>query len=269
MPFKDILLKARNYTIKHSPEILTGIGIASMFSSTILAIKSTPKARTLILEYEEQKEANHEYTELVENENYGVYKTNMFEKVKVTWKEYVPSILLGVSGAACIIGANRINAKKNAVLTAAYAISETTLSKYRDKVIDKLGTSEEKNIRKEVAAEVKEDKTVNKNIEKADFKVVDGYSGLEMPKGITFNDVEKVVNKLNKTMNFDDYVNLCDWYDELGFKNIPKCAENTGWRLDVTGLIEIEKEASLNESDEPVLVINFITKPMQAIDNWG
>ena len=269
MSFKDILLKARNYTIKHSPEILTGIGITSMFSSTVLAIKSTPKARTLILEYEEQKEANHEFTELIEDENYGVYKTNSLEKVKITWKEYIPSILLAVSGATCIIGANRINAKRNAVLTAAYAISETTLSKYRDKVIDRIGAQEEKAIRKQVATEVKEDKKVNKNIEDAKFKVIDGYSGLEMPKGITFNDVEKVVNKLNKTMNFEDYVNLCDWYDELGFKNIPKCAENTGWRLDITGLIEIEKEASLNDLDEPVLVVNFLTKPMQAIENWG
>lgn len=35
-------------TIKHSPEILTGIGIAGMVSTTVLAVKATPKALLLI-----------------------------------------------------------------------------------------------------------------------------------------------------------------------------------------------------------------------------
>ena len=29
---------------KHSPEILTGIGIAGMISATVMAVKATPKA---------------------------------------------------------------------------------------------------------------------------------------------------------------------------------------------------------------------------------
>ena len=33
---------------RHSPEILTGIGIAGMVTTTILAVKATPKAIKLI-----------------------------------------------------------------------------------------------------------------------------------------------------------------------------------------------------------------------------
>ena len=268
MSFNDILLKARNFTIKHSPEILTGLGIMSMISSTALAIKATPKAKQLITEYETLKEENNEFTEVIEDENYGVYKTNMMEKVKITWKEYVPTILTGLSGTAMILGANGINKKRNMALSAAYTISERTFTKYRDKVAEKIGEKEEKVVKQQTDKEIQKETDV-KLLPNARFKIVDGYSGLEMPRNLTYNDVERVVNKLNKTMNFDDYVNLCDWYDELGFKNIPKCAENAGWRLDITGLIEIEKEAGLNELDEPVLIVNFVTKPMQNIDNWG
>lgn len=34
-------------TIKHSPEILTGIGIAGMVTTTVMAVRATPKALKL------------------------------------------------------------------------------------------------------------------------------------------------------------------------------------------------------------------------------
>ena len=40
---------------KHSPEILTGIGIGGMIVSTVLAVQSTPKAMRLIEEERERK----------------------------------------------------------------------------------------------------------------------------------------------------------------------------------------------------------------------
>ena len=41
---------------KHSPEILTGIGIAGMIGTTVLAVKATPKALRLIEERREELE---------------------------------------------------------------------------------------------------------------------------------------------------------------------------------------------------------------------
>ena len=35
-------------TIKHSPEILTGIGIAGMVTTTVMAVRATPKALDLL-----------------------------------------------------------------------------------------------------------------------------------------------------------------------------------------------------------------------------
>ena len=40
----------KTFTKKHSPEILTGIGIAGMVTTTVLAVKATPKALRLIEE---------------------------------------------------------------------------------------------------------------------------------------------------------------------------------------------------------------------------
>ena len=39
---------------KHSPEILTGIGIAGMITTTVMAVKATPKALILLEEKKDQ-----------------------------------------------------------------------------------------------------------------------------------------------------------------------------------------------------------------------
>ena len=42
--FKD----TKKTFVKHSPEILTGVGIAGMITTTVLAVRATPKAMQLI-----------------------------------------------------------------------------------------------------------------------------------------------------------------------------------------------------------------------------
>ena len=39
---------------KHSPEILTGIGIAGMITTTVMAVKATPKALILLEEKKDE-----------------------------------------------------------------------------------------------------------------------------------------------------------------------------------------------------------------------
>ncbi len=51
--FSGIAKKIRSY----SPEILIGAGISGMISSTVMAVKTTPKAMTLIKE--KKKELNY------------------------------------------------------------------------------------------------------------------------------------------------------------------------------------------------------------------
>ena len=45
-----IIRSVRTSMQKHSPEILTGVGIAGMITTTILAVRATPKALVLIEE---------------------------------------------------------------------------------------------------------------------------------------------------------------------------------------------------------------------------
>ena len=44
-----------NFTSKHAPEILTGLGIVGMTATTVLAVQATPKALKIL----EKKGANN------------------------------------------------------------------------------------------------------------------------------------------------------------------------------------------------------------------
>ena len=71
---------------KHSPEILTGFGIAGMLTAIVVAVKATPKAVRLI-------EAKKEET--------NVEKLKPIDTVKTTWKCYIPAVTLAAVSTAC------------------------------------------------------------------------------------------------------------------------------------------------------------------------
>ena len=117
-------LKALQKTVKkHSPEILTGIGIAGMTAAAVMAVKATPKALRMV----DEKEIR------------DGKRLTTGEIVKTTWKCYIPPVVTGVCSAACIIGASSISARRNAALVTAYTISETALKEYRDKAVEVVG----------------------------------------------------------------------------------------------------------------------------------
>ena len=95
---------------RHSPAILMGIGIAGMVTTTVVAVKATPKALRLI---EEKKQ------------ELDVESLTPVETVKATWKCYIPAAVTGAVSIACLIGSNSVNTKRNAALATAYKLSET------------------------------------------------------------------------------------------------------------------------------------------------
>ena len=198
----------RKFLGKHSPEILTGIGVAGMITTTVLAVKATPKA-----------------LELIEDKKFelGTDKLTVVETVKTTWKPYVPAVALGIVSISCIVGASAVNYKRNAALATAYTISERTLVKYRDKVVETLGEKKEKEIREKISQDkVDENKISGSQViitGKGNTLFMDGVSG--RPFRSSLDKINKVINELNRRMNYENYISLDDFYSGLihNFKN--------------------------------------------------
>lgn len=240
---KDI----RKFASKRSPEILTGIGIAGMITTTILAVRATPKALELI---EEQKEE-----ELVD-------ELSSFEVVKVAWKPYIPAMVTCVVSTACLIGASSVNTKRNAALATAYKLSETALSEYRDKVVETIGEKKERIVRDKVAEERVKKNPVSKNevIITGNGKTLcfDPISGRYFMCSI--ETIKKAENTLNKQMLHDisGYVSLNEFYDELGLDHT-SVGNDLGWNTNQ--LIDIDFSSQLNDNGEPSVVLDYLVAP--------
>ena len=240
---KDI----RKFASKRSPEILTGIGIAGMITTTILAVRATPKALELI---EEQKEEE------------SVDELSSFEVVKVAWKPYIPAIVTCIASTACLIGASSVNTKRNAALATAYKLSETALSEYREKVVETIGEKKERIVRDKVAEERVKKNPVSKNevIVTGNGKTLcfDPISGRYFMCSI--ETIKKAENTLNKQMLHDisGYVSLNEFYDELGLDHT-SVGDDLGWNTDQ--LIDIDFSSQLNDNGEPSVVLDYLVAP--------
>lgn len=67
-----------------------------------------------------------------------------FEVIKVAGPLYIPSILIGVSSIACIVGSNVLNKQKQAALVSAYTMLDQSYKEYKNKVIELYGDEAEK-----------------------------------------------------------------------------------------------------------------------------
>ena len=237
---------AQELVDKHTPEILTGIGIAGMITTTILAVKATPKALQLIDERKFDLE---------------VEKLPPIETVKATWKCYIPAAVTGVASVGCLIGASSVNARRNAALATAYKLSQSALSEYRDKVVETIGEKKEQIIQDKVSKEKIENNPVSKNeviiTEKGNTLCYDSISGRYFKSDM--EKIRKAVNELNRKMVYDNYVSLNEFYDELDLIHT-SVGDELGWSMD-GGFIDIGFSSQIADDGTPCLVINYDVAP--------
>ena len=240
---------------KHSPEILTGIGITGMITTTVLAVRATPKALKL-LEMENERRKG-------ENEAQEVEPLTKIDVVKVAWKPYIPAAVTGVMSVACLIGASSVNARRNAALATAYKLSETALTEYREKVIETIGENKEREVREAVDKERVHQKPVQKNdviiTGKGNTLCFEHLSGRYFRSDI--ERIRKAENTLNKRMLHDifGHVSLNEFYDEIGLERT-ELGDTVGWKVD-KGMIDIDFSSQITEDGEPCLVIEYLVAP--------
>ena len=216
---------------KHSPEILTGIGIAGMITTTIMAVRATPKALILI---EEKKE------------EIDVDKLTPIELIKTTWTCYIPAAITGGLSIICLIGASSVNARRNAALATAYTLSESALKEYQEKVIETIGEKKEQSVRDSIAKDrIKRDPVTSKEViitERGNTLCYDVISGRYFKSDI--DKLKKVENELNRRMRDEMYISLNEFYYEIGLKPIG-IGDDLGWNID-HGYIELNFSSQLH-----------------------
>lgn len=115
---------------RNASTILTGIGGAGVVTTTVMAVKATPKALKSI---EEAKTIKGD-------------ELTTIEKIKVAGPKYIPTIIVGTATVACIFGANILNKRQQAALASAYALLDSSYKEYKGKLKELYGEEAHQNI---------------------------------------------------------------------------------------------------------------------------
>lgn len=203
-----LLYKSRVFMKRNSSTILTCIGAAGVVTTSVMAVKATLKAMTLIEEAKEEK--GEELTKL--------------EIIKVAAPVYIPSIILGASTIGCIVGANVLNKRQQAALMSAYALLDNSYKDYKKKSQELYGDDADIKIKKSIAEDKYKEADIVVDGNKQLF--YDDFSGRYFES--TMEDVIRAEYKLNRTVSIYGGVYLNDFYD---FLDIPATdyGDHIGW----------------------------------------
>ena len=254
MDISRLIDNSKKALTNNAPEILIGFGLAGMLTSTIMAVKATPKAMDIIKE----------------EEDYLNRELSTGEKVKLAWKPYIPAALGYCASAALIISANNVNSKRSAMFAGAYKLSEQTLNTYKNKVIETIGEEKEREIHDKVVKEGY--KPVMTTHPASEVIYGTGQCLCHDPlSGRYFNadmdKIRRVENELNYRLMKENMVSLNEFYTELGME----CTEmgfKYGWNID-DGLIEIRFTSIITDDNKLCLVVSFARNPRLEFDSWN
>jgi hypothetical protein len=166
---------------KHSPAMLFGIGAVGFITTAVLASRATLKMDAVLREAEEKNEKikaalelkDKDYTE--EDAKKDGITTRVQLAIKVA-KLYAPAVLVGTLTLGALTGSHVILSRRNAGLTAAYAVVDKSFKQYRGRVVDELGKDKDEEflygvVEKEVAVDT-DDGVAVKTIKTVDHEKV-------------------------------------------------------------------------------------------------
>jgi hypothetical protein len=234
--------------IQHkSPVILTGFAVAGVVSTVVLASKATVKAVHTLDDLDDMAE---------------VSSPTITEKVRAVWSYYIPTIITGASTIACVIGAQSINARRQAALVGAFTITENAFQEYKDRVVETLGKSKDKKIHDEMVQ-----KQVTENPPPSDLMIIgsgnvlclDTYTGRYFES--TMEKIRGAQNDFNQgLLNGEMYMSLNEFYHIL---NLPDTVVGEQVGFSPENLLDIQFSTALTEDGRPCLAISFRALPRQ------
>ena len=123
MKIQKGLLRIGKVISKHSPGILTALGVIGMVSAGISAVKNTPKAVDILKKAEEESDE----------------PITIVKKVKLCWKQYVFPVALAIVSIVAIIFARKIDSGRTAALITACKVSEEASEMLKEETREVVG----------------------------------------------------------------------------------------------------------------------------------
>lgn len=185
------------------------------------------------------------------------------EKVKETWKCYIPTLVSSMATVGFMIWSHQIQGRKLVALASAYAITNRSFKEYRDKAKELLS----KKKFDEIEHAIDQDKVANMTMldgdilatNTGDILCIDAWSGQKF-----FSNAEAIrqaVARCNQMMVGHVYLALNTLYDEIGGLPPTKAGEELGWNSLFDNPIEVHFSSVLDKEKIPALVMHLDPDP--------
>jgi hypothetical protein len=229
---------------KNSPQVLFGVGVVGMVTSTVLACRATLKMDEVLEEAQEKikktevvlADPQYDYTEKDRNKDIKIIRVQT--TVKIT-RLYAPSIIIGGLSIAALTRSHTMLNKRNAALTAAYSALAKGFDEYRGRVIEKYGEDQDRDFRygtRKVEVEHPKDPTKTKKVTRVGLNDPSIYARFfdenssswsrEPEYNLIFLKCQQ--NYANDLLRARGHVFLNDVYDMLGIPR-SKAGAVVGW----------------------------------------
>lgn len=236
----------------NAPTILTAMGVTGTVVTAYLTGRASVKAADMI---------RYNNEELEEWEIHEAIKTPK-DKIKLTWKEFIPPVVSGVITVTCIVGVNRIGMRRTAALAAAYSLSEKAFDEYRSKVAERFGEGKEQRLRDDIAQDQVNRAPLSKNevilTGNGDVLCYDSITGRYFLSQM--ETIRRAQNDINHQVLTADHASLYNLFELIGLAATPYSHE-VGWNLDE--LLDIKFSAVVAEDGRPCISINYNVSPIR------
>ena len=247
-----------NLCKRNAPTILTGIGLGGLVVTAFFAGRGSLEADRVLQELEAEN---------------GPLEFK--DKVKATYKYYLPAIGTGIIAAVAIIGANRFSTKQIAAITTAAKITEQSLVDNREAIEKVFG---EKGLRK-VDEAVNEERAVRyfantttvHDTGKGTVLCCEGFL-----TGMLFRAsrewVRKTVNEFNLRLiageRLSDNEFIMMLIPDVDLNVLPDSGDMFGYNLDIKRqMLEIVEDSFLTQdSREPGYIFKLAEMPLMNYD---
>ena len=228
--------------------ITTGAVVLGMVTAFVLSARAGEKAAE---DFEEMKEELE-----VEELTFG-------EKVKASWKRFLPSVFVLLMTLTCFVYTTNRMMKRYAALSAAYSITENYLRDYIDETKRIAGPKKEQMIRDDVSIKQAERAPTERGIIETGYGDDLFYDAVITSRYFRSNmeHVKTVVRELNNQYQAEDELKVRDYTYGVGLAGFTNTSDYLGWRktghIDGTEKFSLYFTSSIYEpTGEPYIIIN-------------
>lgn len=245
MNLSEVVSTVQKAVRDNSPAILTAIGVSGSVGTAYLAWRAGWKSSDRLEVYPPGNfvDGKFQKKELTKR-----------EKFDLVWDLYIPPVASGVITVAAIVGANHISSKRMAAAYSVLAVTEKTLSEYREHVAEQLGEKKEKLLHDDLIQ-----KKINEN--PPGQLVIAGAGTVlccELFTGRYFmSDMEtlrKAQNDINAKAIAHRWATLNDFYWLVGLQ-VTSNSGDIGWTSDA--LLDLDFTTVMSDDSRPCLAFEY------------